>query len=173
MSGDTRLGKLPATRLGSTRTKSNRCQFGRQPGSFTALFSLKGNILQDGLDKTIVSVVPIDDGDRKTIQPHQGRERCRRRRQQPSAQRLFRLAVSQRLDLHVAQVAAGSRKPPQSTVPPLSRYISTRSASSICRKLAIPIRPAERKNPIRTHVTAYTVAPSSTMTRSEGRCHAN
>ena len=42
------------------------------------------------------------------------------------------------------------------------------SASSNCRQRAIWIRPAQRKEPIRTHATAHTVEALSAMTRSGG-----
>jgi hypothetical protein len=51
---------------------------------------------------------------------------------------------------------------------PLSRYVSSPSASSNCRQRAIWIRPAQHKEPIRTHATAHTVDALSAMARSGG-----
>jgi hypothetical protein len=58
--------------------------------------------------------------------------------------------------------AAGWRQP-RSTVPSLSRYVSTRSASSKRRKLAILIWLLGRKDPIRTQATARPMALSAQM----------
>jgi hypothetical protein len=65
--------------------------------------------------------------------------------------------------LRSPQGAAGWRQPPRSTVPSLSRYVSTRPASSKRRKLAILIWPPERKDPIRTQATAHPMARSEQM----------
>ena len=61
------------------------------------------------------------------------------------------------------RAAAGWRQPPRSTVPSLSRYVSTRSASSKRRKLDILIWLLERKDPIRSQATASRVALSDQM----------
>src|ERR1700722_13566161 len=48
------------------------------------------------------------------------------------------------------------------------RWVATPSGISNCRQRAIWIRPAQRKEPIRTHATAHTVEALSAMTRSGG-----
>ena len=67
------------------------------------------------------------------------------------------------ISLRSPQGAADWRQPPRSTVPSLSRYVSTRSASSKRRKLAILIWLLGRKDPIRTQATARPMALSAQM----------